>query len=241
MSWRGEAGGIEAARQKHNVIMTPNTYLYFDYYQAKDTENEPLAIGGYLPMDRVYSYEPMPAELTPEEQKYITGVQANVWTEYMPTFAQVQYMTLPRMAALCETQWSTPDKKKDYAGFLKRTARLTKIYQLKGWNYATHIFDVNVKIEPNQETGKLDVNAYTIDDAPVYYTLDGTEPTTASLKYETVCPLTRLVCCVWLLYVRKVLHALHATAFLSVSRQQNQSPCYSRLTRRMNITAPLLW
>lgn len=184
MSWRGEAGGIEAARQKHNVIMTPNTYLYFDYYQAKDTENEPLAIGGYLPMDRVYSYEPMPAELTPEEQKYITGVQANVWTEYMPTFAQVQYMTLPRMAALCETQWSTPDKKKDYAGFLKRTARLTKIYQLKGWNYATHIFDVNVKIEPNQETGKLDVNAYTIDDAPVYYTLDGTEPTTASLKYE---------------------------------------------------------
>lgn len=184
MSWRGEAGGIEAARQKHDVIMTPNTYLYFDYYQAKDTENEPLAIGGYLPMDRVYSYEPMPAELTPEEQKYITGVQANVWTEYMPTFAQVQYMTLPRMAALCETQWSTPDKKKDYAGFLKRTARLTKIYQLKGWNYATHIFDVNVKIEPNQETGKLDVNAYTIDDAPVYYTLDGTEPTTASLKYE---------------------------------------------------------
>ena len=93
-------------------------------------------------------------------------------------------MTLPRMAALGETQWSTPDKKKDYESFLKRTARLTKIYQLKGWNYATHIFDVNVKITPNQETGKLDVSAYTIDDAPVYYTLDGTEPTTASLKYE---------------------------------------------------------
>ena len=88
------------------------------------------------------------------------------------------------MAALCETQWSAPEKKQDYQGFLKRTARLTKIYQLKGWNYATHIFDVNVNIAPNTETGKLDVTASTIDDAPVYYTLDGTEPTTASSKYE---------------------------------------------------------
>lgn len=164
--------------------MTPNTYLYFDYYQAKDTETEPLAIGGYLPMERVYSYEPMPSALTPEEQKYITGVQANLWTEYIPTFAQAQYMVLPRMAALCETQWSAPDKKKDYEGFLKRTVRLMDIYKLKGWNYATHILDVKVNIAPNQETGKLDVSAYTVDNAPIYYTLDGTEPTAASLKYE---------------------------------------------------------
>ena len=81
MSWRGERGGIEAAKQKHDVIMTPNTYLYFDYYQTKDTENEPLGIGGYLPLERVYSYEPMPTSLTPEEQKYIKGVQANLWTD----------------------------------------------------------------------------------------------------------------------------------------------------------------
>ena len=184
MSWRGEKGGIEAAKQKHDVIMTPNTYLYFDYYQAKDVDNEPFGIGGYLPLERVYSYEPMPSALSPEEQKFITGVQANLWTEYIPTMAQAQYMVLPRMAALCETQWSAPEKKQDYQGFLKRTARLTRIYQLKGWNYATHIFDVNVHIAPNTETGKLDVTASTIDDAPVYYTLDGTEPTTASSKYE---------------------------------------------------------
>lgn len=102
MSWRGESGGIEAAKQKHDVIMTPNTYLYFDYYQAKDTENEPFGIGGYLPMERVYSYEPMPASLTPEEQQYIKGVQANLWTEYIATFSHAQYMVLPRWAALCE-------------------------------------------------------------------------------------------------------------------------------------------
>ena len=91
MSWRGEKGGIEAAKQKHDVIMTPNTYLYFDYYQAKDVDNEPFGIGGYLPLERVYSYEPMPASLTPEEQKYIKGVQANLWTEYIATFPHAQY------------------------------------------------------------------------------------------------------------------------------------------------------
>ena len=86
MSWRGEEGGIEAARQKHNVIMTPHTYLYFDYYQSYDTKNEPLAIGGRLPLERVYGYEPMPKMLSAEEQKYIVGVQANLWTEYISTF-----------------------------------------------------------------------------------------------------------------------------------------------------------
>ena len=95
MSWCGESGGIEAAKQHHDVIMSPNTYLYFDYYQSKDVENEPEAIGGYLPIERVYSYEPMPKSLTPEEQKYIKGVQANLWTEYIPTFSQVEYMELP--------------------------------------------------------------------------------------------------------------------------------------------------
>lgn len=113
MSWRGVAGGIEAAKQKHDVIMTPNTYLYFDYYQSKDVEQEPEAIGGYLPLERVYSYEPMPESLTPEEQKYIKGVQANLWTEYIPTYSQVEYMELPRMAALADIQWTNPEHK-DY-------------------------------------------------------------------------------------------------------------------------------
>ena len=179
MSWRGEGGGIEAARQHHDVIMTPNTYLYFDYYQTKDTENEPDAIGGYLPVERVYSYEPMPASLTPEEQKYIKGVQANHWTEYMPTFAQVQYMSLPRWAALAEVQWSQPEKK-NYECFLKRLPQLINLYDALGYNYATHVFDVSAEFEANAETSMLDIRMKTIDNAPIHYTLDGSQPTQAS-------------------------------------------------------------
>ena len=185
MSWRGESGGIEAAKQKHDVIMTPNTYLYFDYYQAKDTENEPFGIGGYLPIERVYSYEPMPASLTPEEQQYIKGVQANLWTEYIATFSHAQYMVLPRWAALCEVQWSTPDKK-NYEDFLSRLPRLIKWYDAEGYNYAKHVFDVKAEFNPNPADGTLDIILSTIDNAPVHYTLDGTEPTSASPVYDGV-------------------------------------------------------
>ena len=140
MSWRGEVGGIEAARLKHRVIMTPNTYCYFDYYQSKDRDNEPFAIGGFLPASHVYSYEPLPASLTPEEQSYIWGVQCNVWTEYIPTFSQVQYMILPRGAALAEVQWSQPEVK-NYEKFKnERLPRLIKIYELNNYNYCKRIY-----------------------------------------------------------------------------------------------------
>lgn len=185
MSWRGEGGGIEAAKQHHDVIMTPNTYLYFDYYQTKDTENEPMAIGGYLPLERVYSYEPMPRSLTQEEQKYIVGVQANHWTEYIPTFSQLQYMALPRWAALCEIQWSQADKK-DYQNFLTRLPQLISLYQTEGYNYAKHVFDVTADFQANAETGVVEVRMKTIDDAPIHYTLDGTEPTSASPVADSV-------------------------------------------------------
>lgn len=185
MSWRGEGGGIEAAKQHHDVIMTPNTYLYFDYYQSKDTDNEPLAIGGYLPVERVYSYEPMPKSLTPDEQKYIKGVQANLWTEYIPTFSHAQYMVLPRWAALAEVQWSAPEKK-DYANFLSRLPRLIQWYDAEGYNYAKHVFDVTAEFTPNTTDGTLDITLNTLDDAPIHYTLDGSEPTAASPRAEDV-------------------------------------------------------
>lgn len=192
MSWRGEGGGIEAAKQKHDVIMSPNTYLYFDYYQSKDVEQEPEAIGGYLPLERVYSYEPMPASLTPEEQKYIKGVQANLWTEYIPTFSQVEYMELPRMAALADIQWTNPEHK-DYQDFLQRLVRMVKIYDVYQYNYAKHVFDVTARFEPNAETGTVDVTLSTVDNCPVYYTLDGTDPTTASQLYTEPVKINTIV------------------------------------------------
>ena len=145
MSWRGEGGGIEAAKQKHDVIMTPNTYLYFDYYQTKDTENEPLAIGGYLPLERVYSYEPMPSSLTPEEQKYIIGVQANLWTEYIATPEHAEYMAYPRAIALAEVGWSRQEQK-DFTDFIYRLTIQSKRLDSLNVNYAKHfLFSVKNK------------------------------------------------------------------------------------------------
>ena len=179
MSWRGEGGGIEAAKQKHDVIMTPDTYLYFNHYQSKDTEEEPEANGGYSPLAHVYGYEPIPSMLASDERKFIKGVQANHWTEYITTFPQLQYMALPRWAALCEIQWSQPEKK-DYTDFLERLLRLTRLYDALGYNYAKHIFDVTADYRVNTENGTVDIFTGTIDDAPIHYTLDGTEPTVQS-------------------------------------------------------------
>lgn len=182
MSWIGESGGIEAAHQHHDVIMTPNTYLYFDYYQSKKVEDEPLAIGGYLPIEKTYNYEPMPKELTEEEQQYIKGVQANLWTEYIPIFSQAQYMVLPRLGAAAEVQWTDPSKK-DYKDFLRRVPHLVAVYDCYGWNYATHVYDVNVDMKADTVNHVLNVQLSTMADDPIYYTLDGQDPTEKSLKY----------------------------------------------------------
>jgi hexosaminidase len=133
MSWRGEEGGIAAAKQGHDVIMTPGTYLYFDHYQA-DRNQEPLAIGGMLPLDKVYSYNPTPAALTAEEQKHILGAQANVWTEYMADSRQVEYMLFPRLLALAEMVWS-PQAARSYREFLTRVPPQLARLKRQGVNY----------------------------------------------------------------------------------------------------------
>lgn len=140
MSWRGEEGGIAGATRGHDVVMTPYQYLYFDYYQTTDTDNEPIAIGGYLPLEKVYTYEPVPAVLTDEQKEHIVGVQANVWTEYIPTFEQVEYMALPHMAALSELQW-TDGKNKDYENFKVRLLPMLQRYDRYGYKYSTRAFD----------------------------------------------------------------------------------------------------
>jgi len=142
MSWRGIKGGIQAAKSGHKVIMTPNSHLYFDHYQAKDKTNEPLAIGGYSSVENVYNYEPIPAELNEMEAKYVIGTQANLWTEYIPSEQQAEYMLLPRLAALSEVQWSKPTQKM-YSDFLIRLPNLTEIYEKRGYNFAKHVFKIN--------------------------------------------------------------------------------------------------
>lgn len=182
MSWRGESGGIAAAKQHHDVVMTPNSYLYFDYYQSLDKANEPLAIGGYLPLETVYSYEPMPKELTADEARHIIGVQANIWTEYMPTFKQMQYMALPRLAALSEVQWSQPALK-DYNSFTNRLTEFTHMYDRLGYNYAKHLYNVAIHVDSDNKWREILIHMTTAGNAEIRYTLDGTEPTANSTLY----------------------------------------------------------
>ena len=135
MSWRGIKGGIEAAKQHHRVIMTPTDYCYIDYYQLKDQWSQPLAIGGYLPVSKVYGFEPLiPDELSEEEQKYILGPQVNLWTEYVGYPQHVFYMLLPRLDAISEVQWCLPDQK-DFEDFKTRLPRMMQLYDRIGVNY----------------------------------------------------------------------------------------------------------
>ena len=133
MSWRGTEGGIKAAKELHDVIMTPTTYCYLDYYQGP-REDEPLAIGGFLPLSKVYSYDPTPAELNEIESKHILGVQGNVWTEYIKTAEYAEYMTFPRACAIAEIGWSQKDAK-NYEDFLHRLDIHLKRLTIMGVNY----------------------------------------------------------------------------------------------------------
>ena len=139
MSWRGTEGGIEASKAGHYVVMSPGTHCYFDHYQSEDTDNEPLAIGGFTDVEKVYSFNPIPEELTEEEANFIMGAQANVWSEYISTPEHVEYMIFPRMLALSEVLWSAADKK-DYYDFLKRLTHYRAVMDREGINYAKHVF-----------------------------------------------------------------------------------------------------
>ena len=182
MAWRGAGEGVKAAKMRHDVIMVPTTYFYFDYYQTNILDEEPLAIGGYVPIEKVYSFEPYQKELTAEENKHIIGLQANLWTEYITSFRHVEYMVLPRMAALSEIQWTQPQFK-DYGDFLERMPKMFDIYDIYGYNYARHLFDVKANFLPDTVAGTLTVTLSTLDGANIHYTLDGTKPSANSPKY----------------------------------------------------------
>ena len=134
MSWRGEDGGIAAAKAGHDVVMAPNSHTYLDHYQSRETRREPLAIGGFLPLDRVYSYEPIPASLTPEQAKHVLGAQAQLWAEYIPNTKHMEYMAYPRLSALSEVVWS-PKASRDLSDFMRRLHRHADRLQAMDVNY----------------------------------------------------------------------------------------------------------
>ncbi|MBO4955850.1 MAG: family 20 glycosylhydrolase [Muribaculaceae bacterium] len=181
MSWRGSEGAVAAAQLGHDAILTPTNYCYFDYMQSRDASTEPLGIGGFVPVAKVYSLEPT-AGLTPEQAKHILGAQSNLWTEYITTFPHVQYMELPRLAALSEVQWLSPEQK-NYEEFTQRLPRLIDHYRALDYNFATHIFDIQGGLVSDFTKNKIVADLRTIDKAPIHYTIDGSVPTLESPLY----------------------------------------------------------
>lgn len=184
MSWRGEAAGFKSARMGHDVIMTPGSYMYFDFYQA-DPRHQPVAIGGYTPIRKVYNYNPIPQDsLTAEEAKHFLGVQANTWTEYIPTPEHLEYMMFPRALAVAEIGW-TPQEKRDWQDFKPRVNAHIPVLQRMGLNpfpLSNELeFDMVVDTIQKEIRVTMDAEKYP---AEIHYTTDGSTPTASSPIYQ---------------------------------------------------------
>lgn len=183
MSWRGESGGIAAAQKGHDVIMTPGGYVYFDSYQANPT-TQPEAIGGFLPLQKVYSYEPILKELTAAQAKHVLGAQANIWTEYVPTTEHLEYMVFPRMLALSEVVWSDSSAR-DWPDFQRRLQDHYRLLQRRVVNYyrpGTEL-EILANFQPGEQTARVEFRSEQYQ-PEIRYTLDGSEPTAKSNRYE---------------------------------------------------------
>ena len=181
MSWRGFKGGLEAASQGHDVIMCPTSYCYFDYYQA-NPDFEPEAIGGFVPLKKVYSFEPVPEGLSPDKVKYILGAQGNLWTEYISTPEHAEYMALPRMDALAEVAWTSPENK-NWTRFRKNLIAQFERYELMDVNYSQGSWKVDIL--PEMTNGSYQVILESEQpDVPIHFTVDGSDPFEGSPVYK---------------------------------------------------------
>jgi hexosaminidase len=187
MSWRGTKGAIEAAKSGHNVVMTPTSHAYFDYYQS-DNPDEPLAIGGYLPLKKVYSFNPIPKELTSVEATHVLGAQGNVWTEYITTPEKVEYMAYPRAIAMAEVTWSNP-RRRDYQDFAYRLSHFHKRLDNLDVNYANHLYEIEGEVTKRNDSLVFDLQTV-IRDKTIRYTTDGTSPTLQSEIYTAYLPIS---------------------------------------------------
>jgi len=175
MSWRGMSGGIAAAHSGHYVVMSPGTHCYFDQYQANPA-TEPRAIGGYTTLKKVYSFNPVPDALSEDEEKYIMGAQANLWTEYIPNGDHAEYMVLPRMTALAEVLW-LPEEKLDWKDFSHRINSFFKRFDIMGLNYSRGSYSVDMEAVYDEQQGAVKVSMEAeLPDAEIHYTIDGSEP-----------------------------------------------------------------
>jgi hexosaminidase len=188
MSWTGIKGGIEAAKTNHFAVMTPGAYCYFDHYQG-DPQTEPNAFGGFIPLDKVYSYSPIPAELNSEQSKYILGVQANLWTEYILDFKQVQYMIFPRLFALSEVGWGT-SKPENYKQFENRVVEHFKILDKMNINYAKSIYNILGKVIPDSKGVSYELST-SQNPSGIKFTIDGSEPKSNSATYQNAIPVSK--------------------------------------------------
>ena len=182
MSWRGFEGGIEAAKLGHDVVMTPTSDCYIDYYQGP-MDQEPLSIGGYVPLSKVYNFSPVPPELDPEAAKHILGGQANLWTEFVPNFKHAEYMTFPRIAAMAEVLWSPKDVR-SWDDFSRRMQLMMKRYDQMGINYSKSAYKVSAKSQYNSDKKQLSVTLGSeLTGVEIHYTTDGSEPNAQSAIY----------------------------------------------------------
>lgn len=178
MSWRGYKGGIEGASRGHDVIMTPYSHCYFDYYQSRFTDGK-LAIGGYLPIDMIYRYEPVPDALNAQQSKHILGAQGNVWTEYISNEEYLQEMIFPRICALAEVLWSPLDRR-DYNSFTSRLQSHFKFLKFNKINYSSAIYDISSRIHKGVEKN-IEIELFTkFPRGQIHYTIDGTDPKLSS-------------------------------------------------------------
>lgn len=227
MSWRGTAGGIEAARQGHDVVMTPTSHLYLDFYQG-DPRYEPLAIGGLLPLERVYAFEPVPAELSAAQVGHVLGAQGNVWTEYLKTPEAVEYMAWPRALALAEVNWSAPEHR-DWDSFWARLPHALRALDALDVHY--RLPDVD-GLDGDRLTlaERVEVRLRTaIPDAVIRYTLDGTDPSAESARYAGPITVTTTTAGV----------TVTARAFTADGRSTApRSATYRRTTYRSAVTMP---
>lgn len=189
MSWRSTAGGIAAAKENHDVIMCPQSHCYFDHYQG-DPKLEPVAIGGYTTVEKTYSFNPIPSELTADQAKHILGAQGNLWTEYINTPQEAEYMAMPRMAALAEVVWGTSNAS-EYANFQNRLLKHFELLDRSKVNYSKSIYQISNTVAPSKTGKGIEVSLKSVyGNKGVYYTTNGDAPSLQAKEYEAPIQIT---------------------------------------------------